>query len=393
MGGEKDATRTSAGKSGNSRTASGARERVNTTKKKKALDDIEEVYEELHGFIAHTKMAFISFFSLIFHIVKYSLGFVFFRILFPVLEKILWAIFLVLVFICTTLAFVGNLLEKLKDKNKRLNPFFNKKQMQRIDKFDKIWEKKKFTLVLDLDGTLIHASRQKKTKIKRGVQYDRLNMNVLGQGRQTVHLYTRPHLEDFLSKMGEIFNLVVFSASEECYCDVILDHIDKWRVIKQRFYKHSVEIEQKTIKKDLQKIFKHSLENVIMVEDAPGVCVQKDKSIILDRWDAENPKDADLKFLMDVLVEAVEHAETGADLISFYKKKQVEAAERKDLEVKEPEEDNQDVSLFVETEGGLTSPNYEETIQDDHTEMSRDDFSRQEMPMITINKPISKKDR
>lgn len=356
-------------------------------KKKKKLDDIEEVYEELNGFLAHTKMAFISFFSLLFHVIKYTLGFLVFRIIFPVLEKLLWVVFIVLVFICTILAFLGKLLEKLKDKNKRLNPFFNKKQMQRIDKFDKIWEPKKFTLVLDLDGTLIHASRQRKQNIKKGVQYDRLVMNVIGEGRQSVHLYSRPYLEDFLSKLGENFNLMVFSASEECYCDVILDHIDKWRVIQNRFYRNYVDIEHKTVKKDLTKIIKKNLENVIMIEDGPGVCVQKEKTIILKKWRAEDPKDNDLKFLMDILLEAVQNAETGADLISYYQKKLLESKEM-NVEINEPEEPNED-SIYVETEGGVTSPNYEETVRDG-TEASVDDISRQDLPTITILKPASK---
>lgn len=337
-------------------------------KKKKKLDEIEEVYEELHGFLAHTKMAFLSFFSLIFFAFKITLGFLFFRIIFPVLEKILWVVFLIMVFICTILAFIGNLLGKLRNKKKRLNPFMDQTKMQRIQKFDKIFEIKKFTLILDLDGTLIHATRSKRAKLAKGVQYDRLNMNVLGMGKQAVHLYCRPHLDEFLSKLGEHFNLAVFSASEECYCDVIIDHIDKWRAIQQRFYKHHVDINQKVVTKDLHKIIKGSLDNVIMIEDAPGVCLQRENSIIINRWSADNGTDAELKFVMDALLEYVEEADSAKDLINYYKQK-LEENKRTDVIVDFPV-DAPD-SVVVETDGGLTSPNNESTIRED-TELSQE---------------------
>lgn len=380
--------KTPGGKSTASRTGTAVKDK---TKKKKKLDDIEEVYEELNGFLAHTKLALISFLTLLFHVIKVILGLVF-KLIFPVLEKLLWIIFILFIFICAMFAFLGNLLEKFRDKNKRLNPFFNKKQMQRIDKFDKIWERKKFTLVLDLDGTLIHASRQRKTSYQKGIQYDRLSINVLGQGRQTVHLYTRPFLEEFLSRMGETFNLVIFSASDECYCDAIVDHVDKWRVVQQRFYRSSADFEQKKVKKDLTKVIKHHLDNVLMIEDAPGVCVQKEKTIIVKKWMGEDANDAELKSLMDILIEAAEIADDGFHLIELYKKKLLES-KKKDVSLNEPHDEMQgEMSLVVETDGGVTSPNYEETGRED-TEMSRDDFSRHDFPTILVSEPISKKER
>ena len=347
----------------------------NSKKKIKKLDEIEEVYEELSGFLAHTKMAFLSFFSLIFYSLKISIGFLFFRIIFPVLEKIMWVIFLIMVFICTIFAFIGNLVGKLRNKKKRLNPFLDQNKMQRIQKFDKIFEIKKFTLILDLDGTLVHATRTKRSKLEKGIQYEKLNMNILGHGRQAVHLYSRPHLDDFLSKLSEHFNLAVFSASEACYCDVIIDHIDKWRAIQQRFYKQHVDINHRIVSKDLTKIIKGSLDNVIMIEDAPGACMQRENTIIINKWNADNGKDNELKFLMDVLLEHVGHAQNSASLINYYRQKLGEST-RNDVILDFPEEHND--SIMIETDGGMTSPNYESTVRDD-TEISHDDISRLEI--------------
>lgn len=336
-----------------------SRERLqdNSFKKKKKLDDIEEVYEELNGFLAHTKMAFLSFFSLIYFVLRITIGSLFFRVIFPILEKILYGIFLVMVFICTILAFIGNQLGKLKNKNKSLNPFMDQNKMQRIQKFDKIFENKRFTLVLDLDGTLVHSARTRKPKVSKTVQYDRITMNVLGQGKQAIHLYSRPHLDEFLSKLGEKFNLAVFSASDECYCDAVIDHIDKWRAIQHRFYKHHVDINHKVVAKDLTKIMKGKLDNVIMIEDAPGVCVQRENTIIINRWSCENSKDSQLKLILDVLLENVDHAVNAADLINIYRQKLNEDAMRdvtldfsaQKLDIPAQETDNENASIFDES--------------------------------------------
>lgn len=363
-----------------------------SVKKKKNLDEIQEVYEEFNGFLAHTKMAFISFFSLLFFVLKMAISFLFFKIIFPVVEKILWLIFILLVLICTILAFVGNLIAKLVSKKKKLNPFHDQNKLQRIKKFDKIFEIKKFTIVLDLDNTLIHASKAKKDKLPKGIHYEKISMNVLGKGKQSIHLYIRPFLEEFLSKLGEKFNLAIFSASEECYCDAIVDHIDKWGVIQRRFYKNSVTIEQKIVKKDLTKIIKGSLENVIMIEDAPGTCIQKDNAIVINRWLAENPRDNELKILLESLLEVVEDVEKGGDLINFYRQK-LEEEKKKDVQLDIP--DDREESLVQETDGGLTSPNYESTFRED-TEVSREENMSQsymEDPPIAIILPTMSKQK
>ena len=43
-----------------------------------------------------------------------------------------------------------------------MNPFMNLKNAERLKKFDKIWEFKKYTVVLDMDGTLIYATKVRK---------------------------------------------------------------------------------------------------------------------------------------------------------------------------------------------------------------------------------------
>ena len=71
-----------------------------------------------------------------------------------------------------------------------------------------------FTLVLDLDETLVHfEASERKFKL-------------------------RPFCLDFLQKMGQLFEIVIFTAASQDYADFILNHLDKQgNLIKHRLYR------------------------------------------------------------------------------------------------------------------------------------------------------------
>jgi TFIIF-interacting CTD phosphatase-like protein len=87
------------------------------------------------------------------------------------------------------------LLEKNKIKEPFLPPIDNNKFI--------------YTLVLDLDETLVHYIEEK----------DRHYVQV------------RPYAEYFISEMGKYFEIVIFTSAEEEYANIVLDEIDKNKVI------------------------------------------------------------------------------------------------------------------------------------------------------------------
>lgn len=286
--------------------------------KKKKLDEIEEVYEELSGFIAHTKLAFKSFAYLIYYSLKILFTFIFSKCLFALLEKIIWVLFIVIVFLFTILAFLGTGISKLFNRKDK-TPFGNKANRTRLDMLDKIQEKKKFTLALDLDGTLIFASKVKKEKLKRGIKCEKKRMEVVGGQSQSLYLYPRPYLDEFLTRLSEHYNIVIFSAAEESYINMIVDSIDRWQAVKKRFDRTYCDIHADgKIQKDLTKIFEKGILNTIMVEDAPRVCIQQEHTILLSKWEAKDPKDTDLKHLCEFLLENCENVQTGKQLVELY---------------------------------------------------------------------------
>lgn len=70
-----------------------------------------------------------------------------------------------------------------------------------------------FTLILELNEMLVHYEPDSR-----------------GGGR----LHARPNVREFLKKMSEVFEIVVFSTASKSYCDFIIDQIDSGRWIKHR---------------------------------------------------------------------------------------------------------------------------------------------------------------
>ena len=74
---------------------------------------------------------------------------------------------------------------------------------------------KKYTLVLDLDETLVHYE----------------DNGVLGQ------FYLRPYAQEFLDEMAKYYEVVIFTAALQDYADWIIDRLDSNRSITHRLYR------------------------------------------------------------------------------------------------------------------------------------------------------------
>jgi len=76
------------------------------------------------------------------------------------------------------------------------------------------------TLVLDLDETLVHCS----SEVMKGADFV-FPVRFRGVIYQ-VYVRKRPHFEEFLKKCSQMFEVIVFTASEKAYADRLLNIID-----------------------------------------------------------------------------------------------------------------------------------------------------------------------
>ncbi len=80
----------------------------------------------------------------------------------------------------------------------------------------------------------------------------------------------RPGVQEFLEQLSPIYEIIVFTASEKCYADKILDCIDirkKW--IHHRLYRENcIQYSESVYFKDL-RVLERDLRRVIIVDNAP----------------------------------------------------------------------------------------------------------------------------
>ena len=161
----------------------------------------------------------------------------------------------------------------------------------------KINPKYKYSLVLDLDETLIYVKRDISSKSKRKV------------------MILRPYLHEFLKKMRNLYELILFSFGTSEYVDPIINIIEKKeKYFEYRLYRQHAKIDGNNFIKDLNYLGR-DIKKIIIVDNMPqafklhkknGICIKgfygdvvsdrntlKILSIILEkiRFDADESKD------------------------------------------------------------------------------------------------------
>jgi Dullard-like phosphatase family protein len=103
---------------------------------------------------------------------------------------------------------------------------------------------KEYTLILDLDETLVHYKHMK-------------------SGGQ---LKLRPYLYEFLHKMSLCYEVVIFTASVKNYADQIINLFDKDNHITHRLYREHTIFEENVFFKDISLIGRN-LDKVIIIDN------------------------------------------------------------------------------------------------------------------------------
>ncbi|KAF8716458.1 hypothetical protein HU200_026338 [Digitaria exilis] len=159
---------------------------------------------------------------------------------------------------------------------------------------------KNIVLVLDLDETLVHS------KLQPCDNYDFTLQVFFNMEDHTVYVKQRPHLEMFLHQVAQMFEVVVFTASESVYAEPLLDKLDPdGKLISRRFYRESCTFSNGSYTKDLA-IFGVDLAKVVIVDNTPQVFqLQVDNGIPIKSW-FDDPADIELMELLRFLATLVD---------------------------------------------------------------------------------------
>ena len=160
-----------------------------------------------------------------------------------------------------------NILEEMSNSNSIINDNIYKEEKDQKE-IKKEKEKKyllpeikdkKYSLILDLDETLIYAQRNFNYKLRK-------NENNINKKR----IYLRPCLHEFLHDMKSLFELIVFSSGTPDYVDPIIKIIEK----KEKYfdyilYRHHITLDEDGNNVKNLDLIGRDLKNVIIIDDIP----------------------------------------------------------------------------------------------------------------------------
>ncbi|MCL7031256.1 hypothetical protein MKW94_011432 [Papaver nudicaule] len=151
--------------------------------------------------------------------------------------------------------------------------------------------KTKKLLILDLDETLVHHSESFASSYA-------LSFTMEGS---TYYFNPRPYAREFLERVSQLFDVVVFTANRKPYADPVVAFLDpEGELIVGRYYHDSGESLRDGYVKDL-RIFKVDLARVVLVDNCPAnFRLQKNNGIPIVSWFFD-PQDEELSKLVPFL--------------------------------------------------------------------------------------------
>ncbi|TNV73858.1 hypothetical protein FGO68_gene15839 [Halteria grandinella] len=114
-----------------------------------------------------------------------------------------------------------------------------------------------FTLVLDLDETLIHLECDDEDDQDNGNQTEH---------EDGVYYLIRPGTIRFLNELSKYYEIVIFTAAMPDYADWIMDNVDRHRVVSHRLYRQHTSPHEDYAIKDLRNLGR-SLERTIIIDN------------------------------------------------------------------------------------------------------------------------------
>jgi len=151
-------------------------------------------------------------------------------------------------------------------------------------------------LVLDMDETLLHGS------FKLISHADFVIPVEIDFQWHNIYVLKRPGVEEFLRKMGELYEVVVFTASVSKYADAVLDKLDIHKSISHRLFRESCYIHKGNYIKDLSRLGR-PIDQIIILDNSPASYIfNPNNAVPVSSW-FNDPHDTELTDLSSFLTD------------------------------------------------------------------------------------------
>ncbi|KAM7405278.1 hypothetical protein PAMP_012552 [Pampus punctatissimus] len=154
----------------------------------------------------------------------------------------------------------------------------------------------KICVVIDLDETLVHSSFKPISNADFIVPVE-----IEGTTHQ-VYVLKRPYVDEFLQRMGELFECVLFTASLAKYADPVTDLLDQCGVFRTRLFRESCVFHQGCYVKDLSRLGR-DLHKTLILDNSPASYIfHPNNAVPVLSW-FDDVDDAELLNLLPVFEE------------------------------------------------------------------------------------------
>ena len=164
----------------------------------------------------------------------------------------------------------------LLEKNKVVPPFLPPMDASKYS----------YTLVLDLDETLVHYIEEE----------------------NRAYVQVRPYADYFLTEMGKYFEIVIFTAAAEDYADIVLNELDKNNSINFKLYRKHTEQINGIFIKDLSKLGRDISRVIIIDNNKDNFSLQPENGLHICAFVGDQ-NDDELYYLKEDLMKIVESKE------------------------------------------------------------------------------------
>uniref|UniRef100_A0A8C4QN52 protein-serine/threonine phosphatase n=1 Tax=Eptatretus burgeri TaxID=7764 RepID=A0A8C4QN52_EPTBU len=151
-------------------------------------------------------------------------------------------------------------------------------------------------VVIDLDETLVHSSFKPIDNADFIIPVE-----IEGTTHQ-VYVLKRPFVDEFLQRMGDLFECVLFTASLAKYADPVADLLDRWDVFRTRLFRESCVFHHGSYVKDLGRLGRDLSQTIILDNSPASYGFHPENSVPVVSW-FDDMSDAELLDLLPLFEE------------------------------------------------------------------------------------------